>query len=234
MSIFDSLVQVAIQSALGGSSETAQNQTQNLVKGVIGMLQEGGAGGLVGLVDKFKQSGLGDIAASWIGTGANQSVSPAQLVEALGEGQVAELAKQAGIPEEKGASVLSQILPAIVDKLTPDGSIPDSNHLGTIAKVVLGGAGVALAAKAASSFFGGSEAQAAEAPAATTAAAQAVNASAASASVQTYTVAPGDSLSKIAKQAYGDANQWGRIFDANRDQLSDPDKIFPGQVLRLP
>lgn len=51
---------------------------------------------------------------------------------------------------------------------------------------------------------------------------------------QTYTVAGGDSLSKIAKQFYGNANKWARIYDANRDQLSDPDKIFPGQVLRIP
>jgi nucleoid-associated protein YgaU len=47
-------------------------------------------------------------------------------------------------------------------------------------------------------------------------------------------VASGDSLSKIAKHVYGDGNDWHRIFEANRDQLSDPDKIFPGQVLRIP
>jgi len=51
---------------------------------------------------------------------------------------------------------------------------------------------------------------------------------------QSYTVQKGDSLSKIAKQHYGDANAWQRIFQANRDVLDDPDKIFPGQTLRLP
>ncbi|MDV3469925.1 LysM peptidoglycan-binding domain-containing protein [Stenotrophomonas sp. C3(2023)] len=50
----------------------------------------------------------------------------------------------------------------------------------------------------------------------------------------TYTVVAGDSLSKIAKAHLGDANAWNRIFEANRDQLSDPDKIQPGQVLKLP
>ncbi len=49
-----------------------------------------------------------------------------------------------------------------------------------------------------------------------------------------YTVAAGDSLSKIAKHFYGDANAWKRIFDANRDQLTDPDKIKPGQMLKIP
>lgn len=50
----------------------------------------------------------------------------------------------------------------------------------------------------------------------------------------TYTVVSGDSLSKIAKHHYGDANQWRRIFEANRDQIKDPDLIHPGQVLKIP
>jgi nucleoid-associated protein YgaU len=51
---------------------------------------------------------------------------------------------------------------------------------------------------------------------------------------RTYTVVKGDSLSKIAKREYGNANAWRRIFDANRDQITDPDLIHPGQVLRIP
>lgn len=50
----------------------------------------------------------------------------------------------------------------------------------------------------------------------------------------TYTVQSGDTLSKIAKQHLGDANAYMKIFDANKDQLSDPDKIKPGQVLKIP
>jgi nucleoid-associated protein YgaU len=49
-----------------------------------------------------------------------------------------------------------------------------------------------------------------------------------------YEVKSGDTLSKIAKHYYGNANLYGRIFDANRDLLKDPDKIFPGQKLRIP
>jgi nucleoid-associated protein YgaU len=59
-------------------------------------------------------------------------------------------------------------------------------------------------------------------------------AAAAPAAAKTYTVKAGDTLSKIAKQHLGDANAYMKIFDANKDQLSDPDKIKPGQVLRLP
>jgi len=61
-------------------------------------------------------------------------------------------------------------------------------------------------------------------------------AAAAPAGTQTrsYTVKAGDTLSKIAKAHYGDANQYAKIFEANRDKLKDPDKIFPGQVLTIP
>ena len=51
---------------------------------------------------------------------------------------------------------------------------------------------------------------------------------------RTYTVVKGDSLSKIAKQVYGDAQQWTKIFEANRDIIQNPDLIQPGQTLRLP
>jgi len=51
---------------------------------------------------------------------------------------------------------------------------------------------------------------------------------------QTYTVEKGDTLSHISKQFYGKASKWHAIFEANRDQLDDPDKIFPGQVLKIP
>jgi nucleoid-associated protein YgaU len=51
---------------------------------------------------------------------------------------------------------------------------------------------------------------------------------------ETYTVKKGDSLSKIAKRVYGDAQQWRRIHEANRDIIDNPDLIHPGQVLKLP
>jgi nucleoid-associated protein YgaU len=51
---------------------------------------------------------------------------------------------------------------------------------------------------------------------------------------QTYTVKKGDSLSKIAKRVYGDAQQWRKIHEANRDIIENPDLIHPGQVLKLP
>jgi len=55
-----------------------------------------------------------------------------------------------------------------------------------------------------------------------------------STAAKVYEVEPGDSLSKIAKNEYGDASKWPQIFEANKDQLKDPNKIFPGQKLTIP
>ena len=55
-----------------------------------------------------------------------------------------------------------------------------------------------------------------------------------STAAKVYVVVAGDSLSKIAKREYGDANEWQRIFEANKDILKDPDKIYPGQKLKIP
>ena len=235
MSLFTDIVKSAI--GANDSSGQAENKTQNLLNGALGMLEK--MGGVDGLVKKFQQSGMGDIASSWVGTGENKSIQPDQLTNVLGKDQVAELAQQAGIPESQGASVLSKVLPAMVDKLTPEGKVPESSNLATWGKVLLGAAGAAVVGKAAASYFGNKEDEE-QSPISEQ---QATNASAAVAdtgsgsattSVRTYTVSSGDTLSKIAKQFYNDANQWPRIFDANRDILSNPDRISPGQHLRIP
>ncbi|AFJ48501.1 peptidoglycan-binding protein LysM [Shimwellia blattae] len=61
-----------------------------------------------------------------------------------------------------------------------------------------------------------------------------VNTAAGAAASQMYTVKPGDTLSAISKHVYGDANQYNKIFEANKPMLTSPDKIYPGQVLRIP
>ena len=235
MSLFTEIVKSAI-GASNTSGET-ETQSQNLLNGALAMLQS--MGGIDGLVKKFQQSGLGDLAASWVGTGENKSILPDQLASILGKDQIAALAQQAGIPESQGASVLSQILPAMVDKLTPDGKAPESSNLATWGKILLGGVGAAAAAKVAASYFGNKD-DAEQSPNSeqqtTSASAAPVDTGMGSAttSLRTYTVASGDTLSKIAKQFYNDGNQWQRIFDANRDILSNPDRISPGQHLRIP
>ena len=93
----------------------------------------GGLGGLGGLIGALTQGGLGNVASSWVGTGQNMPVSAEQLQSALGGssggGLLAKLAQQAGLSQGDTASGLSQILPGLVDKLTPDGQVPQQDSL---------------------------------------------------------------------------------------------------------
>jgi uncharacterized protein YidB (DUF937 family) len=81
-------------------------------------------GGLGGLLDKLQKGGLGDVANSWVGSGQNQPVSPKQLSPALGSDIIKTLAQRSGLSEEELTKQLSQILPGLVDKLTPAGRVP--------------------------------------------------------------------------------------------------------------
>jgi uncharacterized protein YidB (DUF937 family) len=89
---------------------------------------ESGAGGLLsglgGLLSRFQQNGQGDVINSWIGGGQNQPISPSQLGTALGPDIIKALAQRTGLSEEEIASHLSQLLPGVVDKLTPNGRLP--------------------------------------------------------------------------------------------------------------
>jgi uncharacterized protein YidB (DUF937 family) len=81
-------------------------------------------GGLAGLVRSFHEKGLGELASSWVGTGQNLPISADQLQSVLGSERVKQLAAKVGISPEVAASELSQLLPIVVDKLTPHGQVP--------------------------------------------------------------------------------------------------------------
>ena len=80
--------------------------------------------GLGGLLNKLQQGGLSNAASSWIGSGQNQPVSPGQLGSALGPTIIKTLAQHSGLSEEEITKQLSQVLPGVVDKLTPNGRLP--------------------------------------------------------------------------------------------------------------
>lgn len=86
-------------------------------------------GGLGGLLDKLQKGGLGDVANSWVGPGQNKPVSPGQLGPALGNDLIKTLSQRSGIPEDELMKQLSQILPGVVDKLTPQGRVPTAAEL---------------------------------------------------------------------------------------------------------
>jgi uncharacterized protein YidB (DUF937 family) len=80
--------------------------------------------GLGGLLERFQQSGHGNVASSWVGGGQNQPVPPGQLGTILGPNIIKTLAQSSGLSEEELTKQLSQILPGVVDKLTPNGRVP--------------------------------------------------------------------------------------------------------------
>jgi uncharacterized protein YidB (DUF937 family) len=92
--------------------------------------QAGGLlGGLGGLLEKFQQSGHGEVAKSWVGSGANQPISPGQLSTALGPSLIKTLAEKTGMSEQDVTAQLSNILPGFVDKLTPQGRVPTHDEI---------------------------------------------------------------------------------------------------------
>jgi uncharacterized protein YidB (DUF937 family) len=125
-----------LDSVLGAVTQSAGNGgLQNIVGMVQGnpqlmqlasqlLANDGSLGGLQGLVSKLQDAGLGDVVASWIGTGSNLPVSAGQLSQALGIDTLACMAQQFGLNEGDIAGQLAQMLPGLVDQLTPAGQMP--------------------------------------------------------------------------------------------------------------
>ena len=84
-----------------------------------------GSSGLDMLLRQFQQNGFGEIINSWIGNGQNQPISPTQLRQAIGQKTVNDLSDQTGVPHDDLLSQLSKILPIVIDKLTPNGQLPN-------------------------------------------------------------------------------------------------------------
>ncbi len=101
----------------------------DLLSAAAGLLTNPQTGGLAGLADLFRSKGLGTVVDSWIGTGGNIPVSADQITKVLGDERLKAVAAQAGIPMEMIAPVLAQVLPTLVDKVTPNGTIPAGDLL---------------------------------------------------------------------------------------------------------
>lgn len=111
-----------VKSAFGGGDK--QN---DLMSSVMGLL--GGQGGLNNLISQFDAKGLGDVIGSWVGTGKNLPVSADQIKSVLGSDQIKNIASKLGISTNEVTSQLSNLLPQVVDKLTPEGKVPDGDLL---------------------------------------------------------------------------------------------------------
>ena len=115
MDIMDSL-----KSAIGGD-----NQQNDLMSTVMGLL--GGQGGLNNLIGQFSSKGLGDVINSWVGTGKNLPISGDQLRGVLGDDTIKNLASKLGMDSSALTGQLSNLLPQVVDKLTPEGKVPEGD-----------------------------------------------------------------------------------------------------------
>jgi uncharacterized protein YidB (DUF937 family) len=86
-------------------------------------------GGLGGLLDRLKDAGHGNVADSWVGTGQNQPINANELGNALGPQVIHEIAQRTGLDEQELLKQLSQALPGVVDKLTPNGQVPQQHQV---------------------------------------------------------------------------------------------------------
>jgi len=100
----------------------AQQSQGSMLQVALQVLEQNG--GLPGIISKFEHGGMADHVGSWVGTGANMPISGAQLQEILGSGSIGEIAQRLGLSHGDASSGLAQVLPQVVDKLTPEGQVP--------------------------------------------------------------------------------------------------------------
>jgi uncharacterized protein YidB (DUF937 family) len=116
-----------LQSLLGGAKTP---NTGFLEEGIKVLLNpQGQAGGLPGLLEMFKNKGLGDIVQSWISTGPNKNISAGQVKKGLGSDLLEQLAGATGLSKGAASSQLAKYMPYIINKLTPQGQIPQESNL---------------------------------------------------------------------------------------------------------
>jgi len=101
----------------------------SMLDNLLEMLNDQKSGGITGLIQKFNEKGLGDHMSSWIGTGENLPISADQIKDALGNDKIKELASKLNLGEHDTSKSLADLLPQLIDRLTPDGSVPHPDML---------------------------------------------------------------------------------------------------------
>ncbi|WP_298212856.1 YidB family protein [Acidovorax sp.] len=150
MGLLDSVLGAVINNASQGGAHAQANgdaagglggllsmaaQNPQLIQAVMSLISnDGPVGGLPGLMAKFQQAGMGNVLASWLGSGPNHAISGEQLTQVLGNGPLSQIAAQLGMGSHAAAGQLAQVLPGLVDQLSPQGQAPqggfgDANDL---------------------------------------------------------------------------------------------------------
>jgi uncharacterized protein YidB (DUF937 family) len=133
MSIFDTFASV-----LGGTNVSPSK----FATAALDVISNPQHGGVDGILDKFRELGLDDAVRSWVGTGKNMAISKEDLVRALGQGKIAELAKATGVSHDLASTELANLLPQLVDKLSPTGTLPQGEQLGQLIGALKGKLGM--------------------------------------------------------------------------------------------
>jgi uncharacterized protein YidB (DUF937 family) len=131
MSLMDDMLKNA--GGLGGLASFAAKNPQLLAAAMTLLSSKdtsvGGAGGLAGLMGAFDKNGLGNVMASWLGSGANDSIGADELTKVLGHDTMSQFASKAGIGLAEAGPALAAILPSLIDQLSPHGQAPETSSL---------------------------------------------------------------------------------------------------------
>ena len=139
MSLLNSLAGAAMNAVSGQANSGGGLDAQTMMKVASQLLEQ--SGGLQGLIGKLQSGGLSSGVSSWVGTGANQAVSGEQLQQALGGDLLGQLAQQFGGNTQAAAGGLADMLPGLIDKLTPDGQVPADGGANALQGLLGGQAG---------------------------------------------------------------------------------------------
>jgi len=141
MGLLDGLIGNVVGSMLSGNQQAQNpldsvlgrlgggNQAQSgnlLLQLALSMLQQNG--GLEGVLNKFRQGGLAQHADSWVSTGQNMNISADQLQQVFGSSTIRDLASQLGMPEDQAGSAMAQLLPDVINRLTPEGQVTETSN----------------------------------------------------------------------------------------------------------
>ncbi len=122
MGLFDQLIGGAVGQMLGGG------KSQGGMLDMVMKLVQNYPGGIQGLVNQFTQAGFGQQAQSWVGTGQNMPIAPADLMKVFGQSQLQSFGQQANLDATQTAGGLAAVLPEIINQLTPKGQVTQGNE----------------------------------------------------------------------------------------------------------
>ena len=136
MGLLDSILGGALGGGAGGQGNQGTAALVQLAMQLLaGNAGQGGrsGGGVMEVLQQFQQAGLGSQADSWVGTGQNMPISPEQLMQVFGRGQVEQMAASSGMDVDQVSSGLSDLLPQLIDRVTPQGRVEQAGLEGALA-----------------------------------------------------------------------------------------------------